>query len=580
MNRLPRPLLTFLLLAVVLGVIWSMWRATRLPDRVAAEPPASRGGTLVATLRSEPRSFNRLMFRDTPAWLFASLTQGELVRVNRATQEVEPWLAESWETSSDGRTYTFRLRQDVRWSDGVPFTSADVLFSVEAVFDPEVQSLLASSLLIGGQPFTAAAPDPHTVVITYPAPFGPGVRLLGNLTLVPRHKLEGALRDGTFAQAWGASTPLSEVVAIGPFALSRYEAGQRLTFDRNPNFWRRDKAGQPLPYLDRIVLDIVPDQNAELVRLRAGEVDMLQQALRSEDIAVMRSLANEGRIQLVELGVSVDPDSFFFNLRPERWKNDPRRDWIFHDDFRRAISHAVDREAFADTVFLSAAVPIHGPVTSGNREWFWPDLPRYPFSRERSLELLKSIGLENRDGDEWLEDARGTEARFNVLTYRGNTTLERSAAVLRDDLRQVGIAVDVVAIEQGALFERMTKGNFESIFFQFSNTDLDPAMQMDLWLSSGSAHVWNIGQPRPATEWERQIDDLMARQVSTTDFEERRRLFNEVQQIFAEHLPILNFAAPRLFMGVSKRVGNLSPAPTRPQLLWSADTITVQSPMR
>jgi len=236
-NRLLRPLLTLLLLAVAVGVLWSVWRDTRpdIPARSAAPVELPRGGTLVATLRSEPRSFNRLMFRDVPASVFATLTQGELVRVNRVTHQVEPRLAESWDTTNEGRTYTFKLRRDVRWSDGEPFTSADVVFSVKAVFDPTVKSVLGSSLLIGDQPFTATAPDPHTVVITYPAPFGPGVRLLDNLTLVPRHKLEGPLRDGTFAQAWGASTPPSEIVALGPLVLSRYEAGQPLTFEHNPH---------------------------------------------------------------------------------------------------------------------------------------------------------------------------------------------------------------------------------------------------------------------------------------------------------------------------------------------------------
>jgi peptide/nickel transport system substrate-binding protein len=244
-------------------------------------------------------------------------------------------------------------------------------------------------------------------------------------------------------------------------------------------------------------------------------------------------------------------------------------------EFRQAISHAVDREAFAETVFLAAAVPIHGPVTPGNQRWFWPDLPRYEFSRERARALLASIGLAQRDQDEWLEDARGTDARFTVLTFRGNTTLERGAAVLRDDLRQIGIAVDVVPLESGALIERLLKGDFEAIFFNFTSTDLDPAMQRDFWWSSGSAHVWNIGQQVPATDWERQIDDLMTKQVSVLDEAERRRLFNEVQRIFAAHLPVIYFAAPRPFMGVSGRLGPLEPGVTRPYLLWSADTISV-----
>ncbi len=508
--------------------------------------------------------------------LYATLTQGKLVRINPATQEVEPSLAEKWETSPDGRTYSLTLREGLAWSDGVPFTSADVLFSLQAVYDPKAASVLASSLTINGSPIAASAPDPRTLVITYPAPFGPGIGLLDNLHLVPKHKLQAALDAGTFANAWLASTPPSDLVAIGPFTLTRYDPGQRLVFDRNPRYWKKDGKGESLPYLDQIVLEIVPDQNAEIVRLQAGEIDMLQQHVRAEDIATLKPLVGQNALRLIELGVSTDPDAFFFNLRPARWARDPRGSWMSKREFRQAISHAVDREAFANTVYLSAAVPIWGPVSPGNTAWFSPNVPRYRFSVEKASALLSDLGLSNRDADPWLEDANGTEARFTLLTFRGNSALERSAAVLREDLQKVGIAVDIVPLEQGALVERMMKGDFEAIYLNLFMSSLDPALSGDYWLSSGSAHIWNIGQSTPATEWERQIDDLMKQQAATIDHDERKRIFNDVQRIFSEQLPALYFVAPRLYIAVSSRVGNLTPAVIRPQLLWAADTITVQ----
>jgi peptide/nickel transport system substrate-binding protein len=236
----------------------------------------------------------------------------------------------------------------------------------------------------------------------------------------------------------------------------------------------------------------------------------------------------------------------------------------------------VDREAFANTVFLGTAVPIHGPITPGNRRWFWPSLPRYEFSREKARVLLEGLGLRNRDEDEWVEDEKGTDSRFTMLLFRGNTVIERSAAVVRDDLRQIGVAVDLVPLETNAVRQRVLGGDFEAAFIQFFPTDQDPATSKDLWLSSGGAHFWHLGQQTPATDWERQIDELMARQAATFDEEERKRLFNEVQRIFAENLPILYFAAPRIYIATSSRLINLNPALTRPQLLWSADTLAVR----
>ncbi len=322
----------------------------------------------------------------------------------------------------------------------------------------------------------------------------------------------------------------------------------------------------------------MPDQNAELVRLQSGQFDMLQQQIRPEDIATLRPLEQQGKLKLLELGVSADADLFFFNLRSPYWDKDARRDWITRKEFRKAISHAIDREAFANTVYLGAGVPIWGPVTPGNQKWFSPNVPRYGYSLERSKEILASIGLTNRDADPWLEDATGNEARFNVIAYRGNSSVERGSAILRDELAKVGIRVDVVLLEQGALIQRMLKGDFESIMFVVFQTNLDPAMNPDFWLSSGSAHVWNIGQSKPATDWEKEIDDLMVTVMSSVDQTERKKAFDAVQMIVADNLPVLYFVAPRLYMGVTTRVGGLTPSILRPQLLWNAERMTVNQP--
>jgi peptide/nickel transport system substrate-binding protein len=452
----------------------------------------------------------------------------------------------------------------------------DVLFTFAAVFDERVHSVLASSLQVNGAPITASAVDARTVRITYPAPFGPGLRLLDNVFIYPKHKLQAALEAGTMAQAWNAATPPAELAGLGPFTLASYQPGQRMVFTRNPRYWRTAEDGTALPYLDEVVMEIVPDQGAELVRLQAGQSDMMQQALRAEDLSALKPQVDAGAVSMVELGVSTDPDVFFLNLREKFWEKDPRRAWITKRELRQAISHAVNREAFAESVFLGAAVPIWGPVTPGNADWFSPNVPRYPYSLDQARSLLAGIGLTNRDGDAWLEDPQGHEARFTAITFRGNQVMEREAAFVRDALQQVGVALDVVPLEQNALIDRMLKGSFESIFFGYNQSDLDPALNRDFWLSSGAAHIWNMAQATPATPWEQEIDGLMAKQAATTDQAERTRLFAEVQRVFGEQVPALYFAAPRMYMGVSSRTVNLTPSVLRPQLLWAADTIAVR----
>jgi peptide/nickel transport system substrate-binding protein len=573
-------LLSILIVTAVAVPYWLSTRSTSPDESGSAADPVvpSRGGTLVASTRSDPRSFNRLVSSQIGTELFAILMQGKLVRINKSTQEVEPWLAESWTTSADGRVLTLTLRDGLTWSDGTPFSSADVVFTFEALYDSRTASPLATALTIAGQPLDVRATDARTVVVTMAAPFGPGVRVLDLVPIMPRHKLEAAFAAGTFAKAWSPGTPPSEMASIGPFVLVEYQPAARLVFARNPRYWRRDARGVQLPYVDRFTIEIVPDQDAELIRLQSGQIDFSQQPLRPADIETLRPLVAKGQIAITELGVGLESDGLLFNLRPAKWASDPRAAWLERTEFRQAISHAVDREAFANTVFLGAAVPVHGPITPGNTRWFWPSVPRYELSRDKATALLARVGLTQRDQDPWLEDAAGADARFTLLTFRGNTILERGAAVIRDDLSRVGIAVDIVPLETNTVQQRVLSGDFDSALIQIIASDPDPAMSKDFWLSSGSAHFWNPGQATPSTPWEQQIDELMARQASATDHEERRRLFNDVQRVFAENLPILYFAAPRVYVGTSGRLLNVQAAPTRPPIMWSVDAIAVRAP--
>jgi len=558
--------------AVTLALYYRGPREARIGS---SDQQAQRGGQIVGSIRSEPRSFNRLLARDQASDLVSLLTQGPLIRTNRVSFELEPWLAERWESSGDGLTHTVHLRPGLLWSDGTPLTSADVLFSLQAALDPASRSVIAGNLTAGGKPIGATAPDAHTVVFTYAGPAGEGVGLLDVLPVLPKHKLESALAAGTLASVWGPGTPPADIVGTGPFVLREHVAGQRLVFDRNPHYWRKTTDGQPLPHLDRIVLEVVPDQNAELLRLTSGATDITYSELRPDDYIPARRAEEEGKLTLVELGVGTDADAFWFCLKPEKKKGDPRFAFLQKREFRQAISHAVDREEFARTVFLGEAVPIWGPVTPGNKPWFSPNVPRYPYDVAKARALLKSIGLEDRNSNGIVEDAAGTEARFTVLTQRGITYYERGTTVLRDHAMAAGIALDIVPLEIGAVVERLESCDYDAIYMRPLATDLDPAGNLDFWLSSGSGHFWNMSQKAPGTDWERQADALMIEQARTIDPERRRALFADVQRVYAENLPVLYFAAPRLFYGHSRRLTGVAASVLRPPVLWSADTLAV-----
>jgi peptide/nickel transport system substrate-binding protein len=557
--------------------------------REVAPPSAPTGGTLTATIRAEPRSFNAYIGQDAAGAVIAFLMHSKLVRVNRATQEIEPRLAEAWTCTEDATRCTLKLRRNVTFSDGTPFTAADVLFSFAAAYDEKTGSPLGEALRVDHKPLQVAATDDHTLTITFPAPFGAGLRLLDNLPILPRHRLEPRLAAGTLRDAWNLTTSPSEMAGLGPFVLAEYTPGQRVVFTRNGRYWLRAN-DVPLPYLDRIVLEIVPDRDAELLRLQSGQTDLTQTEIRPGDYLPLKREADAGRLRLIDLGVGLDADGLWFNLRksglppkatPPRWETrggDPgggtyRSEWLQSLALRRAISLAVDRKAFVDTVFLGAGVPVGGPITPGNKAWHSAAVAPDPHDPGRARALLSQAGLSDRNGDGLLEDVRRQPARFTILTQKGNTALERGAAFIRDELRKVGLVVEIAALEVGTLVQRLTKGDYEAIYFRLLATDTDPAVNLDFWMSAGSAHVWNPEQNAPATAWERRMDELMAEQARAVDRKRRKELMDEVQALFAEQIPIVYFAAPQLYVATSARVEHATPGPFPPTILWNAEVL-------
>ena len=591
---LRRTPLLIVFLAVILGGGYFLYSYRTGPtrgdrtsiDSASSSDVARRGGQLTATLRSEPRSFNRLFAPDPATKTVTLLTQATLVRVNQVTQELEPWLAERWETSTTsavgGPSYTLHLRQGLTFSDGEPFTSADVVFTFMALYDPKVASPLAEAFKIDGKPLVVTAPDDHTVNIGFPAPSGPGLRWLEGLPMLPRHKLEAAYKEGKLREVWTAATPPTEIAGLGPFVLKSYTPGQRLEFERNPKYWRKDEHGEALPYLDRMTIEITPTQSAEMLKFEAGQADILSSELRPEDIAAARKLAEAKKVKLHDLGIGLDADFLWFNLTPKGptttvVEGAPARPWLGKREFRLAVAHAIDRQQFVDTVLLGAGAPVYGPVTPGNKEWIAADLPTYPYDPAKAGALLDELGLKdvNNDGIRDI-DSKGTPARFGLFTQKGHAARERAAAVIKEDLRKIGLQVDVTPLDLPALRERIGTGVYDAIYFGILASDRDPAVNLDFWLSRGAFHVWNPGQATPATPWEKEIDALMQKNASTLDQAERKKLFDQVQKIYAGEQPALYFAAASTILATSSRVVNAQPGLLRPQILWAPDTLAVR----
>ncbi|MGH7839527.1 MAG: ABC transporter substrate-binding protein, partial [Candidatus Binataceae bacterium] len=243
---------------------------------------------LYDSMASDPNTFNPVLVTDSASdAAIGDLFEG-LVRENPKTTLTDPDLAEKWELTDGGKTITFHLRHDVKWSDGVPLTARDVLFTLRVIYDPRVPNSASFVLTVDGQRIKAEAPDDYTVVMRLPRLFAPLLHAIG-FPIIPEHVLKPALEAGRFNRTWGIDTPPARLVSLGAYTMLRYVPGQQIAFARYPSYWMRAAGDGELPRLHGQTLLIVPDRNAQYLRFRAGMTDVYSP--RPEEVFSLREQA-------------------------------------------------------------------------------------------------------------------------------------------------------------------------------------------------------------------------------------------------------------------------------------------------
>lgn len=533
--------------------------------------PARPGGVLVVGVRGEPHTWNRILATDQVTHTITEQLHSGLVRINRLTQEVEPALAESWTFSEDGRVLTFRLRSGVRFCDGTPFTAEDVAFTFRALHDPKVASPLVETATLEGVPLMAEVVEPLVVRFSLPRRTAVVERVFDSLAILPRHRLGGALEAGAFASAYAMGASAESIVGLGPFAVERYVPGQRVVLKRNPYYWKKDSKGNTLPWLDGITFEILPDANAFMLSFRAGELHLIER-IPADDFLSLRS-SGQRDLQVTDVGEGLAAEKLWFNLNPRASSlASEKRAWFSDGNFRRAISLAIDRESIVEGVYHGLASVAAGPVPRANGRWNNSALKPLQFDPDAARELLARSGL-RRSGEGKLLDGKGRQVRFSLLTNAGNPQRARTAALIQEDLARTGIQVDVVTRDFPDVVARFTRTfDYEAVLFAITFTDPDPSAQLPLWQSRSPIHVWNPSQSRPATTWEARIDELMQEQMVALDLGERKRLFDEVQALLVEHLPVLDLVVPHVLIGTRGLIGNFKPT-AHYHALWNSEEI-------
>jgi len=540
------------------------------------------GGRLVVSLRGEPKTLNPLIAADARSREVIGVMQADLIHINRATQLTEPALAKSWKISPDGLAYTLVLRQGLKFSDGQPLDVDDVLFTFRVYLDESVHAPQRDLLIVGGKPISVRKVDAYTVVFQLAKTYGVGERLFDGLAILPRHLLEKPYQEGKLGQIGSLATAADQWAGLGPFRLKEYVAGQRLVLQRNPYYWKSDIKGKRLPYVDELVFLFVPNADAQVLKFQSGETDMISQ-LGAENFSVL-SRQQRGYM-MTDAGPGLEYNFLFFNLNDAGEKTTPemqrKQKWFREVKFRQAVSAAVDREAIVRLVYQGRGAALWGLVAPGNRRWGNEKLPHPAGSLDRARTLLKDAGFSSStgpNGESTLLDSDGKPVEFSILTSSSNADRAKMAALIQDDLKQLGMRVQVVPLESRSLLDRVTQSrDYDACIMGIASYDADPNPDVSVWLSSGGLHLWNPSQAHPATTWEAEIDRLIEEQMSASTFEKRKKLYDRAQEVLAENQPMIFLASPDILAGAKNSVGNFHPAVLEPYVLWNVEQLYIKN---
>lgn len=533
------------------------------------------GGVLTVGQRSEPKTLNPATAADAPSREVIGRLTADLIHINRASQQTEPALAKSWTASKDGRVFTVNLRHGLRFSDGQPFDADDVVFSFEVYLDEKLHSPQRDLLVVGGKPMTVQKVSQYVVRFTLAEPYAAAERIFDSLAMMPRHLLEKPYQGGKFAQAWTLNAAPAEIAGMGPFRLKEYVPGQRIVLERNPYFWKADRDKNRLPYLDELVFLFVGNEDAQVLRFQAGDTDMISR-LGAENYVLLSKDASSRGIELFDLGPSLEYNFLVFNLNDLASKNlgeiSAKQAWFRDLKFRQAVSSAIDRDGIVKLVYAGRGSALWGNVSPSNKFWVDQALPHPARSVDHARELLKSAGFSWK-GDQ-LVDGQGRAVEFSIIASTSNAQRMKMATIIQDDLSRLGMNVHIVPLEFRAVIDRVFQTyDYEVSIMGLGGGDADPNPELNVWLSSGGTHLWHLGETKPATDWEGQIDQLMQEQMVQLNYRERKHLYDQVQEIIAANVPYVFIATPNILVGAKKNLANFKPAILEPTTLWNVEEL-------
>ncbi len=494
-----------------------------------AESP--QGQLRVASLGS-PVTLNPLFIRDNVSYEAVSLVHAGLITFNHETLEVEPALVKEWSVEDEGRTYILSINENAKWTDGTPLTAEDIAFTLRVICHPDFTGYhyaLFFNAITGSQDYHVNHDSPladgsiegievvedNTIKISLDRQMAPFLTYL-DLFPLPAH----VLQEVPVAEIEGHEYSRKPEVTAGPYILNDWVTDEYLHFVSNPDFF----LGQP--EIDEIYFKIIPNQEAQLIELKNGDLDLIPTAVKLEDV---EELKEDPDIEIYS-NLRLVYDYMGFNMQdPESPLSDKK--------VRQALSMVLDREALVRDILLGYGRVAYGPLAplhfpfDENFKAFSVDVPK-------ALQLMEDAGYND-----------GLELR--LIVNAGNQVRENAALMFKEAAEDLNVQVNIQTLEWQAYMEALMQGDYD-VVFSGQGTGTDPDLTFNWHSQSPLNELGYVNE---------QVDSLVEEAIMTLDRDERTRLYREAQEIIVDDAPMIWLYYREAVHGVSNRLENFKPHP-------------------
>lgn len=558
---------------------------------------SNNNSRLVLVSPSPPSTFNYAMSRSSYDF-FRFIYKG-LISENGLTGELEPALAESWVLSENKKRIIFTLRSELKWSDGKPLTADDVIFTYQDIYlNQKIPTVYRDFLRIGS---SGAFPsvkkiDRRRVEFILPEPFAPFLRYIEKLKILPAHALRDTIlsTDGDgkplFLSTWNTNTQPQKIISNGPFKLANYIPSQRIILEKNPFYWRNDSAGNSLPYIDKLIIQIIPSTDNQLIRFRSGELDSIGvdpeafQLLKREEERGKYKIYNRGALGYRFVGFNLNQAK---NSEGKPLLNPIKSRWFNNLAFRQAVAYAINRQQINNTIYRGLGEIKHSPLGVQSSYYLSPEagLKVYKYNPEKSKKILLDSGFQYNDANELL-DENGNRVEFTILVKSEEKIRIDTAVKIQGDLSHIGIKANLQILNFNSVLKKLLSSRDWECYvgaFGVPGADIEPNLLSLFWLSNGSFHQFNLGskpgEPKiknwQVSDWEKEIDRLFTAAYQTIDENKRREIYGEFQQIVAEQLPIFFLVNPLAIQAVRNHIDNFKSSAIG-SAFWNIDELKIK----